>query len=75
MLCMLVCTRPDIAQAVGALSKFMAAPTTTHWQAATGELRYLAGVTMAWVRSNVPSGCVPQGMHMTWRCASDIRGV
>ena len=35
---MSVCTRPDIAQAVGALSKFMAAPTTTHWQAATGVL-------------------------------------
>ena len=35
MLYMSVCTRPDIAQAVGALSKFMAAPTTTHWQ---GEL-------------------------------------
>ena len=43
MLYMSVCTRPDIAQAVGALSKFMAAPTTTHWQAATGVLRYLAG--------------------------------
>ena len=43
MLYMSVCIRPDIAQAVGALSKFMAAPTTTHWQAATGVLRYLAG--------------------------------
>ena len=43
MLYMSVCTRPDVAQAVGALSKIMAAPTTTHWQAATGVLRYLAG--------------------------------
>jgi len=42
MVYMMVCTRPDNAQAVGALSKFMAAPTTTHWQAATGVLRYLA---------------------------------
>jgi hypothetical protein len=38
-----VCTRPDIAQAVGALSKFMASPTTIHWQAALGIVRYLAG--------------------------------
>ena len=40
-----VCTRPDIAQAVGALSKFMASPSTVHWQAANGVLRYLAGTT------------------------------
>ncbi len=38
-----VCTRPDIAQAVGALAKYMAAPTVIHWAAATGVLRYLAG--------------------------------
>jgi hypothetical protein len=38
-----VCTRPDIAQVVGALSKYMDAPTTVHWNAATGVLRYLAG--------------------------------
>ncbi len=37
-----VCTRPDIAQAVGVLSKYMAAPTTVHWQAAKGVLRYVA---------------------------------
>ena len=40
---MTVCTRPDIAQAVGALAKYMAAPTVIHWAAATGVLRYLAG--------------------------------
>jgi transposase InsO family protein len=43
MLYLSVCTRPDIAQAVGALSKHMAAPTTVHWQAAKGVLRYIAG--------------------------------
>ena len=37
-----VCMRPDIAQAVGALSKYMIAPTTLHWQAAKGLLRYVA---------------------------------
>ncbi len=38
-----VCTRPDISQAVGALSRYMSKPSTTHWTAATGVLRYLAG--------------------------------
>ena len=37
-----VCTRPDISQAVGVLSKYMQEPTTEHWQAAKGLLRYVA---------------------------------
>ena len=36
-----VCTRHVIAQAGGVLSKYMAAPTTVHWQAAKGVLRYV----------------------------------
>ena len=38
-----VCTRPDISQAVGALSKYMAKPLVSHWSAAKHVLRYLAG--------------------------------
>lgn len=38
-----VCTRPDIAQAVGALARYMAQPTAAHWQVGKGVLRYLAG--------------------------------
>jgi len=38
-----VCTRPDISQAVGALARYMTAPTTVHWKAAISVLRYLAG--------------------------------
>ncbi len=38
-----VCTRPDIAQSVGALARYSSAPKTPHWRAAKGVLRYLAG--------------------------------
>jgi hypothetical protein len=37
------CTRPDMAQAVGALARYMAGPTEAHWRAALGVVRYLAG--------------------------------
>ncbi|KAF8056151.1 Retrovirus-related Pol polyprotein from transposon TNT 1-94 [Scenedesmus sp. PABB004] len=35
--------RPDIAYTVGLLSRFMAKPTTAHWEAARSTLRYLSG--------------------------------
>lgn len=38
-----VCTRPDIAQAVGALTRYMANPSMEHWTAAKAVLRYIAG--------------------------------
>jgi histone deacetylase 1/2 len=37
--------RPDIAYAVGVLSKYMSCPTVSHWKAARGLLRYLAGTS------------------------------
>jgi transposase InsO family protein len=39
-----ICTRPDIAQAVGVLSRFMSCPTPAHLSAAKGVLRYLVGM-------------------------------
>ena len=38
-----VCTRPDIAQAVGALTRYMANPSMEHWTAAKAVLRYIVG--------------------------------
>ena len=37
------CTRPDLAQSVGVLSRYMSAPTKEHMSAAKQVLRYLAG--------------------------------
>ncbi len=38
-----VCTRPDIAQSVGALARYMSAPSVEHWRLALGVVRFLAG--------------------------------
>ena len=37
------CTRPDISQTVGALARFMSAPTSVHNKAVRQVMRYLAG--------------------------------
>jgi hypothetical protein len=37
-----VCTRPNIAQAVGVLARYMSAPTEAHWRVAFGVVCYLA---------------------------------
>ncbi|GAQ92986.1 hypothetical protein KFL_012360010 [Klebsormidium nitens] len=42
-----VCTRPDIAQAVGALARCTSAPTEAHRTAALRVVRYLAGTAEA----------------------------
>ena len=41
----MVCTRPDIAHAVGAVSRFMTNPGKQHWEAVKWILRYLCGTT------------------------------
>ncbi|KAJ4736375.1 Transposon Ty1-NL2 Gag-Pol polyprotein [Rhynchospora pubera] len=41
----MVCTRPDISQAVGVLSRFMANPGMAHWEAVKWLLRYLKGTS------------------------------
>jgi len=62
------CTRPDIAQAVGALARYMAAPTVAHWQAAKGILRYIAGT----VNYGITFG--KSGLTLEAYCDADYAG-
>ena len=39
----MVCTRPDIAHAMGVVSKFISRPRKQHWEAVKWILRYLKG--------------------------------
>ncbi|GJR53654.1 transposable element [Tanacetum coccineum] len=41
----MVCTRPDIAQAVSVVSRYMDCPGKSHWEAVQWILRYLRGTT------------------------------
>ena len=41
----MVCTRPDIAYAVGVVSRFMTNPGEAHWNAVKWILRYLKGTS------------------------------
>ncbi|KAL3849434.1 hypothetical protein ACJIZ3_011316 [Penstemon smallii] len=43
----MVCTRPDIAQAVGAVSRYMANPGKEHWSTMKRILRYIKGTSNA----------------------------
>ena len=41
----MVCTRPDIAHAVGVVSRFMSNPGKEHWNAVKWIMRYLRGTS------------------------------
>ena len=41
----MICTRPDIAQAVGVVSRFMADPDREHWNVVKRILRYVKGAS------------------------------
>ena len=63
-----VCTRPDITHGVGMLARGMSAPTVTHWQAAKGVVRYLAGT----IDLGITFGSGPTGLQ--GYCDSDYAG-
>jgi ATP-binding cassette subfamily B (MDR/TAP) protein 1 len=39
----IICTRPDIAHAIGVVSWFVSNPSKDHWQAVKWNLKYLRG--------------------------------
>ena len=43
LMCAMICTRPDIAYAVGVVSRYMPNPGKKHWEAVKGIMRYLKG--------------------------------
>nr|GEW55256.1 hypothetical protein [Tanacetum cinerariifolium] len=47
MMYAIVCTRPDIAHAMGVVSRFMSNPGREHWEAVKWLLRYLKGTSKA----------------------------
>ena len=64
----MVCTRPDLAHAVGVVSRYMSNPGKTHWQAVKWILRYLRGTS--------DIGLLFGGSDITLRgyCDSDYAG-
>ncbi|CAN0860766.1 Retrovirus-related Pol polyprotein from transposon TNT 1-94, partial [Linum grandiflorum] len=44
----MVCTRPDIAHAVGVVSRFLSNPGKEHWAAVKWILKYLRGGAVSW---------------------------
>ena len=46
----MICTRPDIAHAVGVVSRFLSNPSKEHWQAVKWILRYLRGTSKICLR-------------------------
>nr|GEW89589.1 hypothetical protein [Tanacetum cinerariifolium] len=43
LMCLMVCTRPDITYAVSIVSRYLAVPGKNHWEAVKWILRYLKG--------------------------------
>lgn len=57
-----VATRPDLAYTIGALTRFMAHPTSVHWQVAKDVVRYLArtperGITFRGSNTDLKAYC------------------
>ena len=63
-----VCTRPDIAQSVGVLARYMAKPAMEHWTAAKAVLRYISG-TLGFGITFANSGTMVEGY-----CDADYAG-
>eukprot|EP00253_Pinus_taeda_P001735 PITA_01735 len=65
MMYAMVCTRPDIAHAMGVLSRFMSKPRKEHWTAVKWVFRYLRGTSDLWfVLSN--KTMIGQSVGYSW---------
>eukprot|EP00253_Pinus_taeda_P022053 PITA_22053 len=61
-----VCTRPDIAHAVGVLSRFMSKPGKEHWTAVKRVFRYLRGASVWFVLPRKTR--IGQSVGYSWLC-------
>ena len=74
LLYLAVCTRPDIAQAVGALARYMAKPSTAHWQAGLSVLRYIAGTADYGINFTGNFSDTSPTLHLLGYCDADYAG-
>lgn len=70
LLYLAITVRPDISYSVGVLSKYMSCPTMSHWLAAKGVLRYLAGTPSVGITYSSGSG----GGDLVGWCDADFAG-
>ena len=54
----MICTRPDIAYAVGVVSRYMSNPGKKHWEAVKGIMRYLNGTRKVCICFGRSEACV-----------------
>ena len=54
----MICTRPDIAYAVGVVSRYMSNPGKKHWEAVKGVMRYLNGTKELCICFGKKEACV-----------------
>lgn len=66
-----VCTRPDIAFAVGALARHMSKPSSEHWAAAKDVLRYLSSTERFGITFG---GSINKDDGLTAYCDADYAG-
>jgi len=67
----MVCTRSDIANAIGMVSRFMANSRKSHWEAVKLILRYLKGITF---HGLVFGGIKEKNYMLVGYCDSDYAG-
>ena len=67
----MVCTRPDLSQAISIVSRYMHAPEKQHWQAMRWILRYIYGTVDIGLQFTKNDS---QGLHLIGYVNSDFAG-